>query len=266
MTSGNESPSRAKVSFFVLLIVLLVGLVFFVGLKLNHADQLRVREANGYCPTGTRAQVREGIRIPGHTVILVDTSNQISEENGEKAFKRIVEWTRDALRAPFLQKLSIYGLPESEHEDPSQSGGSWCIPKQGKMADLLYENPRVVEIEFMTFLNRLRSILDEIRDREEAAVSPIVETMASLSQRNDDIDSFLLVSDMLQNTSLWSEYSGETALSVEAMAECDKITGPERVRNLYLFYIDRNIAVQSNDWPTDRWSACLDGVEMAVIN
>ena len=101
MTSGNESPSRAKVSFFVLLIVLLVGLVFFVGLKLNHADQLRVREANGYCPTGTRAQVREGIRIPGHTVILVDTSNQISEENGEKAFKRIVEWTRDAFARTF---------------------------------------------------------------------------------------------------------------------------------------------------------------------
>ena len=64
------------------------------------------------------------------------------------------------------------------------------------MADLLYENPRVVEIEFATFLNRLRGILDELRDRKEATVSPIVETMASLVERNEDIDSFLLVSDM----------------------------------------------------------------------
>ena len=266
MTPSSESPHPVKVALLVLLIVVLVAFVVVVGYKLNYADELRVREANGYCPTGTRAQLREGIRIPGHTAILVDTSNEISEENGARAFERIVEWTRDTLRAPFLQKLSVYGLPESEHEAPSQFGRSWCIPKQGKMADLLYENPRVVEIEFATFISRLKWILDELRDREEAAVSPIVETMASLSERNDDIDSFLLVSDMLQNTSLWSEYSGETVLPTEAKVACEKITRAGRVQNLYLFYIDRNIATQSNDWPTDRWRACLDGIEVAMIN
>ena len=166
----------------------------------------------------------------------------------------------------FLQKLSIYGLPESEHQDPSQSGRSWCIPKQGEMADLLYENPRVVEIEFATFLNRLRGILDELRDREEATVSPIVETMASLVERNEDIDSFLLVSDMLQNTSLWNEYDGEATLSAEAIAECGRITRAGRVRDLYVFYIDRNIAAQSNGWPTDRWRVCLEGIETTTIN
>ena len=266
MSSGSESPHLFKVVGLVSVIVLLGAVVVFVGYKLNYADQLRVREANGYCPTGTRAQVREGIRIPGHTVILVDTSNEISEEDGARAFERIEEWTRDTLRAPFLQKLSIYGLPESEHEAPSQSGRSWCIPKQGKMADLLYENPRVVEIEFATFLNRVRRILDELRDREEADVSPIVETMASLVERNEDVDSFLLVSDMLQNTSLWSEYTDETAIPIEAIAECNRITGPGRVRDVYLFYIDRNIAVQSNDWPTDRWRACLEGIETTTMN
>ena len=266
MSSGSESPHLFKVIGLVSVIVLLGAVVVFVGYKLNYADQLRVREANGYCPTGTRAQVREGIRIPGHTVILVDTSNEISEEDGARAFKRIEEWTRDTLRAPFLQKLSIYGLPESEHEAPSQSGRSWCIPKQGKMADLLYENPRVVEIEFATFLNRVRRILDELRDREEADVSPIVETMASLVERNEDVDSFLLVSDMLQNTSLWSEYTDETAIPIEAISECNRITGPGRVRDVYLFYIDRNIAVQSNDWPTDRWRACLEGIETTTMN
>lgn len=266
MTTGNKSPHPVKVALLVLVIVGAVGLVVYVGYRLNHADQLRVREANGYCPTGTRAQVREGIGIPGHTVILVDTSNRISEEDGARAFERIEEWTRDTLRAPFLQKLSIYGLPESEHEAPSQTGRSWCIPKQGEMADVLYENPRVVEIEFATFLNRLRRILDELRDREEADVSPIVETMATLVERNEDIDSFLLVSDMLQNSSLWSEYTGETAAPTGAMAECGRISGPDRVRDVYLFHIDRNIAVQSNDWPTDRWRACLEGIRTRMIN
>ena len=266
MSSGSESPHLFKVIGLVSVIVLLGVVVVFVGYRLNYADQLRVRQANGYCPTGTRAQVREGIRIPGHTLILVDTSNEISEEDGAKAFEKIEEWTRDTLRAPFLQKLSIHGLPESEHEAPSQSGRSWCIPKQGRMADLLYENPRVVEIEFATFLNRLRRILDELRDREEADVSPIVETMASLVERNEDIDSFLLVSDMLQNTSLWSEYADEAAVSDEAMAECDRITRPGRVGDLFLFYIDRNLAVQSNDWPTIRWRACLEGIATRTIN
>ena len=266
MSSGSESPHPVKVVLLVLLIVALSALVVVVGYNLNYADQLRVREANGYCPTGTRAQLREGIRIPGHTVILVDTSNEIAEEDGARAFERIEAWTRDTLRAPFLQKLSIYGLPESEHQDPSQSGRSWCIPRQGEMADLLYENPRVVEIEFATFLNRLRRILDELRDREEATVSPIVETMASLVERNEDIDSFLLVSDMLQHTSLWNEYDGEATLSAEAIAECGRITRAGRVRDLYVFYIDRNIAAQSNDWPTDRWRVCLEGIETTTIN
>jgi hypothetical protein len=266
MTTRNKTPNPLMVVFYILLILGAVGLVGFVGYRLNYADQLRVREANGYCPTGTRAQVREGIEIPGHTVILVDTSNRISEEDGARAFERIEEWTRDTLRAPFLQKLSIYGLPESEHEAPSQSGRSWCIPKQGEMADVLYENPRVVEIEFATFLNRLRRILDELRDRKEADVSPIVETMASLVERNEDIDSFLLVSDMLQNSSRWSEYTGETAVPIGAMAECGRISGSGRVRDVYLFYIDRNIAVQSNDWPTDRWGVCLEGIGTRMIN
>ena len=263
MSSGSESPHPVKVVLLVLVIVALSALVVVVGYNLNYADQLRVREANGYCPTGTRAQLREGIRIPGHTVILVDTSNEISGEDGARAFERIEGWTRDTL---FLQKLSIYGLPESEHQDPSQSGRSWCIPKQGEMADLLYENPRVVEIEFATFLNRLRGILDELRDREEATVSPIVETMASLVERNEDIDSFLLVSDMLQNTSLWNEYDGKATLSAEAIAECGRITRARRVRDLYVFYIDRNIAAQSNGWPTDRWRVCLEGIETTTIN
>ena len=266
MNSGSESPHLVKVIGLVSVIVAVGVLLVYVGYRLNYADQLRVREANGYCPTGTRPQVREGIRIPGHTVILVDTSNEISEEDGARAFERIEEWTRDTLRAPFLQKLSIYGLPESENEAASQSGRSWCIPKQGEMADVLYENPRVVEIEFATFLNRLRRILEELRDREEADVSPIVETMASLVERNEDIDSFLLVSDMLQNTSLWSEYADEAAVSDEAMAECGRITRPGRVRDLFLFYIDRKLAVQSNDWPTHRWRACLEGIATRTIN
>ena len=80
------------------------------------------------------------------------------------------------------------------------------------------------------------------------------------------IDSFLLVSDMLQNTSLWNEYDGEATPSAEAIAGCGRITRAGRLRDLYVFYIDRNIAAQSNGWPTDRWRVCLEGIETTTIN
>ena len=112
-------------------LVVLAVVVIFVGYKLWYADQLRVRVADGYCPTGTWPQLQEEIGVPGHTVILIDTSNVILEEDAETAIERINALVRDTLHVPFLQKLSIYGLPGSEDEIPRQTGHSWCIPKQG---------------------------------------------------------------------------------------------------------------------------------------
>ena len=244
---------------------ILVSLVVLVGIGYGawYADGLIVRPPD-YCPTGTYPQVREGIEVPGHTAILIDTSDEIPAEDAELAFQKIDGWTRNS--APFLQRLSIYGLPESVNDRATSSYGTWCIPKQGADANLIYENPVYVEAQYQRFLATLQHMFQELVGREEAAQSPIVETMASLIQGNDDLDSVVLVSDMLQHTPLWSHYTkqGDTP---GIRSECRRITSPGRLKTVYVYYIDRGRQdVQSPEWPDPWWSRCLGTVRTEMLN
>ena len=251
---------KVKQNWQIPVLVILACVLVFVGFRLWYAEQLRVTYADGYCPKGTWPQQNEGIEIPGHTVILIDTSDEIHEVTGALAFESIDAFLRDTLQVPFLQKLSIYGLPRSEAEIPQQAGRSWCIPKQGTMASVLYENPRVVEIEFRRFVLRIEDIFSDLVGREEADSSPIVETMANLVQRHEDLDSFVIVSDMLQHSSTWSEYSSLGPNLDEVRQECAAIRQSQRLKAVYVYYIDRKLEVQENLWPTQRWQECLGDV------
>lgn len=247
-------------------LVILAFMVVAVGYKLWYQDKLRVRIADRYCPTDTWPQRREGIEIPGHTVILIDTSNEISEEDGKAAFERIDALVRDTLYVPFLQKVSIYGLPESEDEIPRQTKSSWCLPKQGAMANVLYENPRVVDIEFRSFLQNVRAMFDELVGREEADISPIVETLTYLVQHHEDLDSFIIVSDMLQHSSNWSDYTGVEPTPEYVRQKCATIRQSRRLKEVFVYYVDRRLQVQENTWPTPRWEECLGDVAARVLN
>ncbi len=228
-----------------------------------YADGLIVRPPD-YCPTGTYPQVREGIEVPGHTAILIDTSNEIPTEDAELAFQKINGWARDS--APWLQRLSIHGLPESVNDRVARSYGSWCIPKEGADANMIYENRVYVEAQFRRFLATLQEMFGELVSREEAAQSPIVETLASLIQRNDDLDSVVLVSDMLQNTPLWSHYSMEGD-TLGIRSECRRITSLDRLKTVYVYYIDRGLPdVQPPEWPDPWWSRCLGAVRTEMLN
>lgn len=240
----------------IALSVIATVLFLYVLWGLWYADSMRVRRKDGYCPTEKTktwahwVQRREGIRIPGHTVILVDTSDEIPARDQETALALIETWVR---RAPFLQKVSVYGLPESENKTPVQIGKSWCVPKQGSNADPMYENPRHAEAEFRgVFLARLRRFLGQLMNREEAPQSPIVEALAFLTKKYDDIDSFLLISDMLQHSSLASHYDD----SGDMRKECKDI----RLDSIQVAYISRGIKQQSMDWRT-RWKDCFAQVK-----
>ena len=146
----------------------------------------------------------------------------------------------------------------------SPSGPGWCVPKQGEMANVLYENPRVVALDFRDFKWTPGGV--RLWTREEAAVSPIAETMAYLVERYEDLDSFVIVSDMLQHTSLWNAYTGGGALSTDAAAVCTRITQPGTLKAVYVYYIDRQIPVQSASWPTAGWQQCLAGISAEALN
>ena len=255
--------SRKVVVLLFLLLVLVAAVLGYLLYLSIYRDALVVHPPD-YCPTGTWAQVKEGFEVPGHTAILIDTSNEIPAEDAELAFRAIENWTREA---PFLQRLSIYGLPESTGAPAARSYGSWCIPKDGEKANLIYENPVYVEAQFRRFLATAQDIFQELVDRDEAAQSPIVETMDGLARRNDDFDSIILVSDMLQNTALWSHYTMEGD-SLGTSSECRRIAGgAQRLEAVHVYYIHRNLPeIQAPEWPDAWWDRCLGGVTARMLN
>ena len=251
-----------KVALYFLGIVAALGIFGGMYYYTWYTDGLKVSPPD-YCPTDTYAQRKAGIEVPGHTAILIDTSNRIAEEDAALAFERIGDWSRDS--APFLQRLTIYGLPESAADGAPNNHGSWCIPKDGDDANRIYENPAFVESEFKRFLATAEDIFEELVDREESAESPIAETMAELVQRNEDLDSIILVSDMLQNTASWSFYTGERdSLAFERV--CGRITNSGRLKTVFVYYIDReHVESQAPEWPDTFWRACLGEVRAAML-
>ena len=238
----------------IVLSVTAFSVLLYAMATLLYADSLRVRERDGFCPTGTWAQNREGAVIPGHTVILVDTSNKIIEQDGNNALEAIEKWAREEV--DFLHKVSLYGLPETEHEVPMKIGQSWCIPKQGVMADVLYENPRYVELEFRgVFLASLRKTFNSLLEQEEAPQSPIVETLSYLVGAHDDLTAIILVSDMMQHSSLVSHYD-ENHINISETEECQDV----KLKSLHVRYISRGIKQQPMDWKIN-WGGCFGNVE-----
>lgn len=242
------------------------------GCYAYYSDGLKVGPPD-YCPRGTWPQKIQGIQVPGHTPILIDTSNRISNEDRELAFLGIRNWARRA--APVFQRVSIWGLRDSVDETVEPRGGSWCVPKRGADANQFYEQEDFVEAEFQRFLAGTEIILRELLDRDEAGVSPIVEAMAELVERYEHtdsvVDSFVIVSDMLQNTPAWSHYSAaaDTANvqdSARIQAACRRITASGQVKSVHVYYINRSLPeIQPLRWPSPWWRECLKGVELLMM-
>lgn len=248
-------------------IMIAVPILVLVGMAalLAFLDDIQVHPQDYYCPTGTWAQNVKDIRSPGHTAILIDTSDEIRWDDVEPAIQSIETWARDAV--PFLQRLHFYGLPESDDGKPNPVGEPFCVPKEGPDANLIYENRVFVEAEFQRFLAGLKPILEQLIGRPEAEYSPIVETMADLVELHDELDSFVLVSDMLQNTHVWNHYNMQGDAAAVASV-CGRITGSGRVKNIYVYYIDRQRkdGIQAPEWPDAWWQNCLGGAEAVTLN
>ena len=251
------SWERVKARWPQIVLCVLPIILFVAGYQLWYQEQLRVHYRDGFCPRGTWAQLREGYEIPGHTVILIDTSNRIAAADADEAFSRVEAWVRNTVGERFLQRLSVYGLPESTAEIPTRDGRAMCIPMTGDRANPLYRNPVVVEQEFGRFLNELKRSLDTLRTREEQPQSPILETMAVLAERYEELDSFIVISDMLQHTNVADHYEPDSPMTPTAEAICDQLSGVESV---WVYYIDRRLDVQPNTWPTPWWRDCLGQV------
>lgn len=218
-----------------------------------------------FCPTATLPQRVMSLESPAHTAILIDTSDEVPLEDGTRADSLIDAWVRSD--APALQRLSTYLLPAAAGDPPRDPGLSVCVPKEGEDANWIYENPIIVQAQFERFLFDLKAIYWDLLGRPPADQSPIVETMAELAERHEDIDSFLIVSDMLQHTPLWSHYS-RRGDSQDAMEECRRIAAGGRVKAVYVYYINRGLPeeIQDPNWPDIWWSTCMSDIKAVMLN
>ena len=242
-----------------------VPTVLLVVVALWWFDNIKVYPPT-YCPEPTVPQTVMRALSPGHTVILVDTSNEVSREDGARADALIDEWTKNDTAAPFLQRLSVYSLPQQVDDLGGPHGEPMCIPKEGDEYSWLYENQTMVQAHFLNFLSQLKAVFWDTLGKGEADQSPLVETMARLMEQHADIDSFVLVSDMLQHTPIWSHYRKTGDLGA-VEATCDQIRALGRLKKVYVYYIDRELpTIQASAWPDEWWANCLAGVGTEMLN
>lgn len=243
-------------------LVLAIVVAVVVGLAVTIVDLIEV-DPPDYCPT-PGYWLHGFWKVPGHTAILVDTSNEIPREDGALAFALIDSLVRDTAVVPHLQLVSMHGLPQTGARSVEQDDRR-CVPLQGAMANWIYDTPRWVQIDFDRWVNRLEETFDDLVGRPEAERSPIVEAMAALVESRDSLDSIALVSDMLQNTPLWSHYTGRGDPQA-VMAACRRIAAPGRVEVVYVYYIDRALDIQPLTWPDNWWRRCLQGIRLELLN
>ena len=243
-------------------LVFAIVLAIFTGTVVMVLDLAEV-EPPDYCPT-PGYWLHEFWKVPGHTAILVDTSNEIPREDGALAFALIDSLFRDTTVVPHLQLVSMHGLPQTGTRSVEQDDRR-CVPLQGAMANWIYDTPRWVQIDFDRWVNRLEETFDDLVGRPEAERSPIVEAMAELVESRDSLDSIVVVSDMLQNTPLWSHYTGQGDPQA-VMAACRRIAVTGRVKAVYVYYIDRGLDMQPVTWPDNWWRRCLRGIRLELLN
>lgn len=250
-----------------LLIVVIIFAIFFLGF-LSYRDQLQSIDKDSFCPKSNWVQKRAGHVVPGKTAIIIDTSDSIPPKDTSRITQGIRKILEDSEYIPHIQKLSLYHLRGSEGRTLPDPIAELCVPQKREDANQLYETPEIIDIKFNLFLNIINEKLVELISRDEADQSPILETMVNLiekdKQGDSSLDSFLIVSDMLQNTSSWNQY--DDIFSGGAEAKCKELRDAD-LRGVWVYYVDRGLPdLQPPVWPGERWKECLGNTPARMIN
>lgn len=144
---------------------------------------------------------------PAHTVVVIDKTDLYTEPQAERIRQRILQ-ARD--RLAIGERLSLYELDQSGELEDTRF--SLCNPGRGEQINPLYRNPARVEARYQAlFEDPLQDVLADLVEPKDAPRSPILEALARLALEPEfdpgtpgrDI---VLVSDMLQNSRLFSVY------------------------------------------------------------
>ena len=152
--------------------------------------------------------------LPPHTAIIIDKTDVYSELQAELIAGAI----RSAGRGLSVgERLTLFELDANGVFDP-RGEFSLCNPGRGNQVNPLFRNQKLIEERYAALFEApLDQALSDLVTPKNAPKSPILEAVARLSQTeafSEDAPRrrLILVSDMLQNSTMFSAYGGQGGL------------------------------------------------------
>lgn len=198
-------PGTKKTSLWVWIVIALAVLTLVGGLIAAAVSTSRADRFNqaSLCNVDGPSAV---------TAILIDTTDGVNAVQRRAVMNRLTRINRQLIAN---ERVDIFEVSPSS--DPLQPIFSMCRPASAKQTSSLTANKRAAQARFdKEFQPRLEQALVRLLDRQPAEQSPIMEAVQAAAvasfQATDLPDDapkrLVLVSDMLQHSSLGSHYSG----------------------------------------------------------
>lgn len=167
-----------------------------------------------------------GVPLPGHTAVILDKTDVYTADQS-RLIENVITRTRNRLEVG--ERFSIFELDAAGEFDP-RGELSLCNPGRGDQVNPLFRNPQQIEARYRALFDEpLQAILADLVEPKEAPKSPILEAIARLAQTEAfgagvDNREIVIVSDMLQNSDLFTAYGGRGALP-DSVPPADVLSG-----------------------------------------
>lgn len=194
------SKSAHTLSWGHLLGLVALGLICLSGIGYSLLAQTAERDAQG-CVVGKP--------LAASIALVVDATDPLTQVHRARLARAVDDMLRDA---PVDAKLIVLTI---QPEEAPQEAFARCNP--GATGNELTENvARVRALYQGTFAGPLRAAVDTLSGASGASRSPIIEALTALTQRPDfdrrvPSRTLIVASDMLQNSSSYSQYRGDMA-------------------------------------------------------
>jgi hypothetical protein len=180
----------------------------------------------------------------GFTAIVIDRTDSfgsISKADVEVQLQDIIDRTKES------EQVSLFAVEPTE-EEPLRSLISVCNPGSPDKADEWTQNPSLIKRNWKTkFQGPLGTLLNGLLIEEEAPLSPIMESIQSVSITNLGGKKkslvprrIILISDLLQNSQTWSLYKQKPDFNKFSEAIQTRGLNPDlRGVSIELFFLQR---------------------------
>jgi len=170
--------------------------------------------------------------LPPHTAVIIDKTDEYSESQAD-LIAAVIRRTRDRLLVG--ERFTLFELDANGRFDP-RGEFSLCNPGRGSQVNALFQNPEQIEKRFAEkFDQPMETALADLVVPKEAPNSPIIEALARLGQTDLFSDRaptrrIVLISDMLQNSDIFTAYGGGGGLP-DTIA--DSLDTAQRLENTF---------------------------------